>query len=238
MLACTSRNQQRPSCTRYAPSCRNTRSRAWRRLLSPFVTCLCVTRNRLPWLLKAIEYYRAQTYRNKELLIVADGEDHSGQVPLSDDITYAWYPSKATIGRKRNIGCDRARGEIVCHWDDDDYSAPGRLSDQVSRLLSSGKAATGYYSMRFTDGRDWWLYTGRTTYALGTSLCYRRDWWRNNRFPPDQVGEDNEFVKAALRQRELVSVPAGDLMWASIHAGNTDPNRMARVNKDRSFKRL
>lgn len=202
------------------------------------MTCLCITRNRLPWLLKAIEYYRAQTYRNRELLIVADGEDHGGQLPLADDITYVWYPGKTTIGRKRNLGCERARGEIICHWDDDDYSAPGRIADQIRRIQQTGKAVTGYCQMRFTDGRDSWLYTGSPGYALGTSLCFRRDWWQTHRFPPDQIGEDRDFSVMAFRERQLASVPAGDLMWASIHNGNTDRNRSNRVNKERCFVKL
>lgn len=189
-------------------------------------------------MLKALEYYRAQTYRNKELLIVADGDDHGGQLPKADDITYVWYPGKATIGRKRNTGCDQAHGEVICHWDDDDYSAPNRLADQVSRLLSSGKAVTGYNSMRFTDGRDWWQYNGRPSYALGTSLCFRRNWWHGHRFPPDQIGEDNDFVMMAWKHKQLETVPAGDLMWASIHAGNTDADRANRVKKNKAFVKL
>ena len=57
-----------------------------------------------------------------------------------------------TIGEKRNFGAGRARGAVIAHWDDDDYSAPDRLEDQVGRLLQSGKAVTGYFAMRFTDG--------------------------------------------------------------------------------------
>jgi hypothetical protein len=60
-------------------------------------------------------------------------------------------------------------------------------------------------------------------YALGTSLCYRRDWWERNRFPSLQVGEDNHFVAAARDAGQLVAADAGELMYARIHPGNTSP---------------
>jgi hypothetical protein len=72
--------------------------------------------------------------------------------------------------------------ELIAHRDDDDYSAPGRLADQVQRLTESGKAVTGFRSMRFTDAVRWWKYEGTRNYALGTSLWYQRDWWSTHRF--------------------------------------------------------
>lgn len=77
--------------------------------------------------------------------------------------------------------------------------------------------------MRFTDGISSWLYEGASCYAVGTSLCYRRDWWERHRFPEVNVGEDNTFVGAAARERQLDSIDAGELMWATVHPGNTSP---------------
>jgi hypothetical protein len=104
----------------------------------------------------------------------------------------------------------------------------------MERLQSSGKAVTGYSSMRFHDGITRWKYHGLSNYALGTSLCYRKEYWRVNKFPSLHVGEDNSFVHAAASAGQLVSVDAGDLMWASVHAGNSSPRRMSGD----SWKRL
>ncbi len=131
------------------------------------------------------------------------------------------------MGDKRNFGCELAAGEIIAHWDDDDYSAPGRLSDQVGRLQSSGKAVTGYNQMLFTDGKDWWSYDGIGNWAIGTSLCYRKDWWVAHPFLSLQVGEDGQFVGEAQGQKQIVAIPAGDLMTATVHSGNTSPRRLA-----------
>jgi hypothetical protein len=93
-------------------------------------------------------------------------------------------------------------------------------------MLATEKAVAGYRSMRFTDGTEWWKYCGEANYALGTSLCYRRDWWRGHPFPDLQVGEDNAFVATAASAGQLTTIDAGELMHATIHLGNTSPRSM------------
>lgn len=167
-----------------------------------------------------------QRWSNRELLIADDGsEDARAVLPDDPRIRYLRVGNQ-TLGAKRNLLCEAAQGPVIAHFDDDDYSAPGRLSDQVPRLLSSGLACTGYHSMRFTDGKSWWIYDGPPNYALGTSLVYRKDWWRLNPFPSVRVGEDNHLVFKARAQRQLITAPAGDLMWATIHNTNTSPRSL------------
>jgi hypothetical protein len=105
------------------------------------------------------------------------------------------------------------------------------LSDQLGRLVESGKSVTGYHSMRFLDRDQWWQYTGTVNYALGTSLVYRRDWWKRRRFHSVQIGEDNQFVAVASNAGELVTADAGELMHATIHPGNTSPRNMGKAWK-------
>ena len=116
---------------------------------------------------------------------------------------------------------------MVAHWDDDDWSAPGRLADQVGRLEASGKAVTGYHTIKFTDGKRWWLYAGVPHYATGTSLCYRKSWWAAHEFPLLQVGEDNHFVSDAGVEKQLASADGREMIAASLHAGNTSTHSMS-----------
>jgi O-antigen biosynthesis protein len=144
-------------------------------------------------------------------------------------IRHIHLEGSANIGEKRNFGCDRARGDLIAHWDDDDWSAPGRLADQVERLTGSRKAVTGYRSMRFVTEysggpRHWFLYENKPpTYALGTSLMFRRDWWIGHKFPAKQICEDQDFVATAMLHDELTTAPAGELMYATMHDANTSP---------------
>lgn len=155
------------------------------------------------------------------MLILADGEDVRDLVPADDRIRLVHFDGQLEIGDKRNRGCEIAHGDVIAHWDDDDVSAPGRVADQLRRLSETGKAVTGYRSMRFTDGSSWWLYVGAPDYALGTSLVYRKDWWAVNRFQSLQIGEDNDFHGRARSAGEYAPADADDLMYATVHAGNT-----------------
>src|SRR5258708_22995278 len=113
------------------------------------VTGLCLTRNRREWLGKAIESFQRQKYRRSELMILADGQDVRHLVPERDPrIRLIHLEGRPEIGAKRNYGCERAAGEIIGHFDDDDYSAPGRLADHVQRLLEKGKALTRFHSLQ------------------------------------------------------------------------------------------
>lgn len=77
--------------------------------------------------------------------------------------------------------------------------------------------------MVFREEVKRWLWVGQPLHALGTSLCYRIEYWRAHRFREIQMGEDGVFVHDAAAGAQLSLAPAGELMWASIHAGNTSP---------------
>jgi glycosyltransferase involved in cell wall biosynthesis len=155
---------------------------------------------------------------------LSDGASVVDLLPADDDrIRLIHLAEPRTVGEKRNFGCEQVDSDVVCHWDDDDYSAPGRLADQLQRLRESGKAVTGYSAMRFTDGERWWQYRGEAGYVLGTSLCYRRNWWQAHPFQAKQVGEDNDFVYEAQSCRELAAADGNEFMYATNHAGNTSP---------------
>lgn len=191
------------------------------------MTALCLTRNRRSWLPKAIHYFQQQTYRRTELLILADGEDVRDLVPDDERVRLIHLAEQRSIGEKRNFGCSRAAGDVICHWDDDDWSAPGRIARQIEMLNGSGRSVVGFHSMRFTDGDNWWQYTGAKDYSLGTALCYRREWWQSTPFSPANVGEDNTMVYAAQHAGQIFSEDAGELMYATIHPENTSPRMIA-----------
>ena len=191
----------------------------------PFVSALCLTRNRRQWLPIAIQCFLSQSYPNKEMVIVADGEDVSDLVPNDPRIRFVVIEEGFEIGGKRNFSCHIAQGDILMNWDDDDWSAPTRMADQVERLISSGKQVTGYGSMIFKHVKSGkaWLYKAATDFACGTSITCWKSWWVKHPYPAKQVGEDQDFVEVARKAGELISVPAGDQMYATNHSQNTSP---------------
>ena len=191
----------------------------------PLVVCVCLTRNRPQWLRQAVGSFYGQSYPRKRMLIW-----NTGAAPLGED-TYAleerFFPGAfGTIGKLRNLANWESWGELICHWDDDDYSAPNRIAHQVARLEGTGKAVTGFGSMRFTDGERWWNVTLPAGHVFGSSLCYRRDYWERHPFADLQIGEDRKFYERAMIEGQLDICDAGDLMHGTIHPGNTSPREI------------
>ena len=108
------------------------------------------TYNRREFVSQAIHYFLRQDYPNKELIIIDDGTDIiSDLVPDNQCIRYLHLDHRATIGAKRNIACQQAKGEIIVHWDDDDWYAPHRLSYQLEALFREGTEVCGTNRLLF-----------------------------------------------------------------------------------------
>ncbi len=202
-------------------------------MTQPLVTCLCLTmEGRGEFLKRAVRCFRRQKYENCHLLIVADlWSDTDFLFPagssisdgISERVTAVAIGEKLTIGGKRNLGCSLAQNsDLIAHWDDDDFSSPGRIERQVEELQSSGRAVTGFNAMKFQSLDGWYQYRFRDPgFVFGTSLMYRRDWWEKHPFGEINVGEDSAFCAAAYERNQLAEVRDLNLMYATIHAGNT-----------------
>lgn len=189
------------------------------------ISAIMPTRGRPGFALQALGSFLAQSWPEKELVIVDDADNRSfEQPPEYPGVHYHLTERRMKLGDKRNFAIEHSSGEVIAHFDDDDFSEQGRLEDQAIRLHSSAKAVTGYHSMRFWDeeSRQWWQYRGEDRFAHGTSLCYQRSFWEKNRFQPlMNIGEDSIFLGSAMKRNALVSVDGTGFMWARRHPGNT-----------------
>jgi hypothetical protein len=199
------------------------------------VSCVMPTRNRRRFVRQAIWYFLRQDYAQKELIVVDDGEDGvSDLVPADDRIRYVRLETRATLGAKRNVGCWHARGELVAHWDDDDWVGPRRLESQVAELERSGLDACGASELlhyRLEAGDAWRCRYGGTDLppVAGGTLLYRRAAWARQPFAEVDVGEDARFLRALGRHR-VRAMPGARFQVAVIHGANA-----AAQNLDRPF---
>jgi Glycosyl transferase family 2 len=77
-----------------------------------------------------------QDYANKEMVILDDVNDSVlDLVPNDPQIGYERLDRHVLLGAKRNACIERSRGDLIAHWDDDDWYASWRLSYQVDELL-------------------------------------------------------------------------------------------------------
>lgn len=184
----------------------------------PTVCAVMLTRDRHEMARRAVECFRAQTYDPiSRLLLIYDTGDPSWYDARTDsENEHHWTPqgaSGATIGALRNTAnMSAGRCDIFLHWDDDDWSHPNRIAEQVALLQATGADCVGYREMLFWDERgvEWtrhpdgckcgtcgtgqrevvhgpippraWLYADAYR-PVGTSLCYWRRTWERHPFP-------------------------------------------------------
>jgi hypothetical protein len=203
------------------------RPRPVRRAHGPLVSCIMPTRDRRADVPRAIHCFLRQSYERRELVVVDDGTDRVADL-LPDDprVRYVRLAQPLPLGEKRNLACDLARGQLIAHWDDDDWSAPYRLGYQVGELESRAAGLCGLRRALFFQperGRAWLFeYAPRERRRLiGSSLCYRRELWERRPFAALAVGEDTRFIR--VHARRAFALHDDGFFVGLIHGGNTSP---------------
>src|SRR6185369_4142599 len=129
------------------------------KIASPYkVSIIMPTYNRANYIREAIESVRKQTYRNWELIIVDDGsEDNTEEIvsQLQDERIIFYKAGRIAInGKIKNIGIEKASGELIAFIDSDDLWAETKLEKQVAVLQEYPEAAfslTGGFNFRIVD---------------------------------------------------------------------------------------
>jgi O-antigen biosynthesis protein len=188
------------------------------------------TANRRRFLPAAIALFTSQTFEDSELIIVDDGSDEvSDLVPNDPRIRYERLPMKHDIGTKRNIACELARGDLICHWDDDDWYASQWLQTLDRAMTESPSDIFGIDSPLFVDCErsEAWQYSNLSMggrWLCGATLCYRKEFWRRHRFASVTKGEDTRFVLTACSAK-ISALKDFELFVGRIHPHNTCEKR-------------
>jgi len=104
-----------------------------------------ITANRRNLAKRAIHCFKNQSYTNKTLLVIDDGDDDLSDV-LENEIpqhyTYHKIEKKPgqNLGYLRNLGLSLASSELIAQWDDDDWYHPERLNLQVKEIQKGNEA--------------------------------------------------------------------------------------------------
>ncbi len=187
------------------------------------ISCLCVTERRVPLLRRAVACFLAQTWPARELVVVHDTADTAtvewlahNPHPLIRPVPLPAGP-RLTLGERRQWSVDAARGTFIATWDDDDWSAPHRLTEQMKVVHRSGRAACVL--------RQWIVYDE----ALGQAwLSQIRTWEaslvaRKQAMPAYQAverGEDLLVVGQLAEAEQLVALHDAHLYIYVYHGRN------------------
>lgn len=124
-------------------------------MTGPLVCCVMLTRDRPEMARRAVECFRAQTYdaARRELLVYNSGDPawfFDGSDAENEAQVIARVHAGRSIGALRNhANACTVKDSIIIHLDDDDWSHPNRIAEQVALLQSSGKECVGYREMLF-----------------------------------------------------------------------------------------
>jgi glycosyltransferase involved in cell wall biosynthesis len=198
---------------------------------APLVSCIMPTYNRRDFIPVALECFLAQDYINRELLVVDDGEDAVGDLLEGQPgVRYLRLKERTSIGIKRNIACGVARGEVILHWDDDDWFGRQRLSRQVEPILCREADITGLMCdcVLLLPSGECWALTPELHRSMfvgnvhGATLAFRRALWlKNLRYPDVSLAEDADFLRGALaRGMRLKRLRNGGLFIHVRHGRN------------------
>ena len=153
---------------------------------------------------------------NTRIIQIAQAQDYPIHEHLFDF-------GSGTIGEKRNRLCKAAAGDIIVHFDSDDYYAP----DWIARIVQTMQHYPEYdiYGLKDMYYSTGYKYTGGKPNSLvwcGT-MAYRRKFWERHIFSDIQIGEDVLFCQNA----RVMSMTYIDGFLAGMHDGNTSKKNIS-----------
>jgi glycosyltransferase involved in cell wall biosynthesis len=188
---------------------------------SSLVSAVMVTRGNLELVSRSLRMFNAQSWLEKELIIVTDNVTEELKRVVSghaSSILLVEAPRGLSLGDYRNISVARARGNFVCQWDDDDFYHRDRISSMMTVLLETNVDAV--FLSR-------WLmcWESRRTLAVSSpriwegSFVARKSVMRV--YPATERGEDTEMVNNLVSSSRIAMVDAPHLYCYSVTGSNT-----------------
>jgi glycosyltransferase involved in cell wall biosynthesis len=190
----------------------------------PLISCLCVTRNRVPMLKRAVSCFQHQTYPHRELVIIYEADDPETREylagidsPMIRLLEVSTAP-KLSLGALRNISIEFSQGRYLAQWDDDDWHGPTRLAEQMAAIRQSGRPVC--VLMR------WILFDEVTKKAF---LSASRAWEGSilaardalPKYPELSKGEDTVVIEQLLSEKKLTGLDKAHLYIYTYHGSNT-----------------
>jgi glycosyltransferase involved in cell wall biosynthesis len=173
----------------------------------------------------------AQTLTDLEWLILDDSPEASPYFTALSDPRVRYHHhagARMSVGDKRNWLAERAAGDVIAHFDDDDFYAANYLAEMAARIAAGADVAklSGWFlysavyrkfaywdtaltrGLHFRFGREPLMASmfgeeqarvfARNYLGFGFSYVYRKAVWQAAGFPQEDFGEDLGFIEQAL----------------------------------------
>jgi glycosyltransferase involved in cell wall biosynthesis len=139
----------------------------------------------------------SQTYSDiLEVIIADDGQDTQRlEINVPYPVVYLRCP-RMSIGEKRNLLAEKAKGEFIAHMDTDDIYFPQYIEKSIELMTKKKKNVTGTSDMifLFKDGHSGSMRNPLLSMANEATLVYKKSFWESCPFSTDQTNEGISFL--------------------------------------------
>ena len=175
--------------------------------------------------------YQNQNYPQKELIIILNNNDldldqWKQTADLFNSVRIYQLDESITLGECLNYAVDKANGEIIAKFDDDDYYGPNYLTESVNCFNYTDAAVVGkvsqfvYFEHSKTLGL---LNKGQgfqyMDYVFGGTHVIKREVFDRVKFAPISLGEDSLFNRKC-KENNFLLYAAGPMNYVRIRRTN------------------
>jgi hypothetical protein len=192
----------------------------------PLISCLCVTRGKADLLSRAVKCFQAQSYANKELLLVYENDDTATGAYVNElidpRVSRVEVPSylKMSLGQLRNLAVEKCGGEYFCQWDDDDWYHCRRLEFQMDVIQESQmKASIMIYWLVYNMVKKEAYVSGRRLWE-GSILCNKSLTSKEVKYDDSKKGEDTNLIKNLFARGRVFPIIMPKLYIYVYHGKN------------------
>ena len=172
--------------------------------MQPFVSVITPTKDRPHFLKNILRNFFRQNYSLDLMeLIIGDDSKKSNEnlIPKHKNIMYK-HLDKMSIGKKRNILCEMAKGDIIVFMDDDDFYHPDKVTLIVDNLwesdyMVSGSSIMHVYYICYDTIFKYGPYNeknGKTYHTTCGTMAFKKKYFENHKFPDVNSSEEKIFL--------------------------------------------
>jgi glycosyltransferase involved in cell wall biosynthesis len=168
---------------------------------------------------KLIEHnINIQEYYNiLEVIILDDGDDQPLCIKTKYPIHYVRVP-RCSIGDKRNLGVQLAKGEYLAMLDTDDFYSSEYISHSIFEMISNDKSIAGSADMNVYDGKDFYKQRCMYIHMLNEATLV----FKKSIFTPFAASNSNEAVPfLSAHIKDIVETDIDTIMCCYSHDANT-----------------
>ena len=204
--------------------------------MQPFVSICTPTFNRRPFIPIIIRCFLQQDYPldRVEWIVIDDGTDKVGDLfSKVEQVKYFSYDEKMTLGKKRNLMHEKAKGDILIYMDDDDYYPRNRISHAVETLQKNPQAlCAGSSEMYIYFQKMYKFGPYGPNHSTAATFAFRKELLNLTRYDDNAcLAEEKQFLKGYTIPFVQLDPLKSILVFSHIHNSYDKKTMLDNPNK-------